>query len=245
MSERRNWTREEVWAALFLYLKTEFGRIHKGNPEIIALGQRLGRSPSAVALKMSNLAALDETLDRKGMGHTGQIDKIVWQEWMRDKAKILDIKAMPPSLPNQNAVPGYRGFAEGRDRFVQGKQRVGQDYFREMILSGYRSKCALTGIDDARLLNASHIVGWAEDTKSRLDPSNGICLNALHDRAFDRHLISFDEDYRMLVSKSMPDWARAKLKDVACVELRMPDKFLPGQDYLERHRKQFFDAQSS
>ncbi|PCH61796.1 MAG: hypothetical protein COC19_04245 [SAR86 cluster bacterium] len=65
MVKHRNWVREEVWAALVLYLKTEFGRIHKGNPEIIALSQKIYRTPSSVALKMSNLAALDQTLDRK------------------------------------------------------------------------------------------------------------------------------------------------------------------------------------
>ncbi|MFK5996544.1 MAG: HNH endonuclease [Rhodobacterales bacterium] len=193
---------------------------------------------------MSNLAALDETLDHKGMEHTGRMDKIVWQEWLQDKSKILVYNDMASTPHDQNAAWGARGFAEGQDRFVQSKQRVGQDIFREMILSGYRSKCALTGIEDTRLLNASHIVGWAEDEKSRLDPSNGICLNALHDRAFDRHLISFDQDCRMLVSKSLPDCAGAKLEDIAGVALCMPDKFLPGQDSLERHRRQFFDAQS-
>jgi predicted restriction endonuclease len=76
-----------------------------------------------------------------------------------------------------------------------------------------------------------------------LDPRNGICLNALHDRAFDRHLISFDQDYRMLVSEKLPEQARRKIMDIPDLEMRMPDKFLPSQNYLERHRQKFFDAQ--
>jgi len=39
---------------------------------------------------------------------------------------------------------------------------------------------------------ASHIVPWAEDERNRLNPRNGLCLNALHDRAFDRHLMWID-----------------------------------------------------
>ena len=247
MAKQRNWTREEVWAALALYLKTEFGRIHKANPDIISLSEKINRTPSAVALKMSNLAALDQTLDRKGMRHGSKMDKIVWKEWTSDKNLIvsfsqdtLDIKEIAQGTKIRN---GTYGFAEGQDRFVQSKQRVGQDVFRDMILSSYRSKCAMTGIDEPKLLTASHIVGWAEDKKSRLDPSNGICLNALHDRAFDRHLISFDRNYKMLVSKNLSERAREKIVDVASGELRMPDKFLPNQDYLERHRRKFFDAQ--
>jgi predicted restriction endonuclease len=247
MAKQRNWIREEVWAALVLYLKTEFGRIHKGNSEIIALGEKINRTPSAVALKMSNLAALDQTLDRKGMDHASKMDKAVWQEWTADQNLILDFSQESlhfKKIEQRSKIPNDAyGFAEGQDRFVQSKQRVGQDIFRGMILSSYRSKCALTGIDEPKLLTASHIVGWAEDKKSRLDPSNGICLNALHDRAFDRHLISFDRDYRMLVSKNLPERARVKLEDVPSVELRMPDKFLPNQCYLERHRRHFFDAQ--
>lgn len=248
MVKQRNWVREEVWAALVLYLKTEFGRIHKGNPAIIALSERIYRTPSSVALKMSNLAALDQTLDRKGMGHASKMDKIVWQEWTQNPNLVLDFLSDPlefkePEYIERQAKEQLYGFAEGQDRLIQSKQRVGQDIFRDMILSSYRNKCAVTGIEEPKLLTASHIVGWAEDSQCRLDPRNGICLNALHDRAFDRHLISFDKDYRMLVSKKLPEQAHEKIIDIPDLELRMPDKFLPSQEFLERHQQKFFDAQ--
>lgn len=36
----------------------------------------------------------------------------------------------------------------------------------------------------------------------RLDPQNGIALNALHDKAFDRGLITFDTELRLVCSPS-------------------------------------------
>jgi predicted restriction endonuclease len=243
MVTHRNWTSEEVWAALALYLRTEFGRVHKHNPDIIELGSKIGRTPSSVALKLSNLAALDETLDRKGMQNASKLDKLVWYEW-RDNPDLILITLEQQQVIAVDLQPQNSGFGEGQDRFVRSKQRVGQSVFRDMILSSYKSRCALTGIDEPKLLNASHIVGWADDKTIRLDPHNGICLNALHDRAFDRHLLSFDENYRVILSNALPSVAREKLSEGMSVVLKMPDKFMPSQDYLEKHRKRFYDSQA-
>ena len=65
------------------------------------------------------------------------------------------------------------------------KARVNQRFFRDLILDNYQSQCCLTGIAVPDLLIASHIVPWADDPKNRLNPCNGLCLNALHDKAFD------------------------------------------------------------
>jgi putative restriction endonuclease len=77
MVERRNWSEEEVQRALLLYLRTPFGRIHQRNPEIISLAQELGRSVSSIALKMVNLASLDDSLVQKGMANTSALDRKV------------------------------------------------------------------------------------------------------------------------------------------------------------------------
>ncbi|MFT4960067.1 MAG: putative restriction endonuclease [Paracoccaceae bacterium] len=118
--------------------------------------------------------------------------------------------------------------------------RIGQGFFREMILTSYKRRSALTGNDDARLLNASHIVGWAEDESLRLNPSSGIALNALHDRVFDRHQITFDEDYQTLIHDDVPTEARKNLERVETRRLTMPARFLPEQAFLERHRQRFY-----
>ena len=240
MAERRNWTEQEVRAALGLYLTTPFGRIHKANPAIVELAGRIGRTPSAVALKMSNLAAIDESLPRKGMANASALDRRIWAEFQVAPEHVLAACDMTYS---QVEAP-FDGvhLREGMDRKTTTTTRVGQSYFREMILASYGTKCALTGVEEPKLLMASHIVSWAEDASQRLNPRNGILLNALHDKAFDRHLITFDERYDMIVSDRLPPQARARLGGVT--RLEMPQRFLPDQDLLERHRAAFCDAKT-
>jgi putative restriction endonuclease len=83
------------------------------------------------------------------------------------------------------------------------KQRRGQDYFREIVLNNYGNRCGITGLPIRELLIASHILPWSSNEGQRLDVRNGICLNRLHDAAFDQGLISFDDDLRLLVSNRL------------------------------------------
>ena len=93
----------------------------------------------------------------------------------------------------------------GLERVEQVRKRVNQDYFRGVLLANYGGACCLTGIDIPALLTASHIKPWSAATPSeRLMSSNGLLLNALHDRAFDRGLITLDDRYRVVVSSRVP-----------------------------------------
>jgi len=65
------------------------------------------------------------------------------------------------------------------------KVRRGQRYFRPAVLNAYMGRCAVTGLAVRDLLVASHIIPWNAAEQHRLDPQNGIALNALHDKAFD------------------------------------------------------------
>jgi len=249
--ERRNWSQEEVRHALALYLVTDFGRFHSRNPDVIALAARIGRTPSAVALKLTNLAALDDSIPQKGMANASNMDRQVWAEFLSDPDGVLkawEHQAMPPPATASQANP-FPGMAEpaaefdftgAGERRVKTTQRIGQGFFRKIILTSYRERCALTGIEDTRLLNASHIVAWKSDPQNRINPANGICLNALHDRAFDRHLITFDEDYKMKIADQVPEVARRELERVETGKLEMPSRFLPDQAFLERHRWEFY-----
>ena len=71
MSERRRWSRAELLVAFRLYCRTPFGRLHQHNPEIIDLGQRLGRTTSAVAMKACNFASLDPAQQARGIRALG------------------------------------------------------------------------------------------------------------------------------------------------------------------------------
>lgn len=95
---------------------------------------------------------------------------------------------------------------EGRDALRLVKTRVNQDFFRKMVLDNYGHRCCLTGIPVPQVLRASHIVPWSEDEANRLNPANGLCLSATYDAAFDAHMISFDEDLKLLLSPKTNDF---------------------------------------
>ncbi|OAN93399.1 restriction endonuclease [Sulfitobacter geojensis] len=245
MASRRNWTDGEVTEALALYLRIPFGQFDKANAQVKLLAARIGRTPSAVALKLSNLAALDESIPQKGMANASAADRRVWASFMAEPTSV--IHAFANQIHEATETSSRIGFSEQRriaweeqqgvPKMRLTEQRLGQAFFREIVLTSYHRKCALTGIDDSRLLTASHIIGWKEDRKSRLNPSNGICLNALHDRAFDRHMITFDEDYRLVIAPDVPFNTRELLQQNDVDRLNMPERFLPDQAFLQHHRK--------
>ncbi|MBD9560645.1 HNH endonuclease [Ensifer sp. ENS03] len=93
-------------------------------------------------------------------------------------------------------------------------QRIGQDIFRDRLMDYWQGRCPLTGISDAALLRASHIIPWAEceNDANRLDVHNGLLLSALWDAAFDRALVTFDDQGRPEFSPNLSEQARAELR---------------------------------
>lgn len=131
---------------------------------------------------------------------------------------------------------------DGKEKLAAVKVRVNQDIFRKMVLQNYGSKCCITGLSVPDILRASHISPWAEDEKNRLNPENGLCLSATYDAAFDSHLISFDEHYRLVVSKEIKDHytdaaAKSYFLNREGQTMSLPTKFLPSQPLLEKHRE--------
>lgn len=89
MATRRNWTEDEVTEALSLYLRLPFGKFHSGTPQIIHMAERIGRTPSSVAMKLSNLAALDETLPQKGLANLSAMDRQMWARYRQDPSFVF------------------------------------------------------------------------------------------------------------------------------------------------------------
>ena len=130
---------------------------------------------------------------------------------------------------------------KGLDKEVSTKVRLGQSYFRKMVLANYANKCCVSGLNIPQLLRASHIVPWAENVKHRMNPENGLCLSATYDAAFDKHLISFDDDYRMIVSKEIKDYytnevANEYFGKYEGKSIILPERFMPNKKFLEKHR---------
>lgn len=117
--------------------------------------------------------------------------------------------------------------------------RIGQSEFRKKLITSLK-KCPITGIDDARILTASHIKPWTQSTNpERLDVKNGFLFSPTFDRLFDRGLISFSNDKVLLVSSSFSprNLARLNLKS----EQVISDLPIVGrEEYLEYHRRKIF-----
>lgn len=92
-------------------------------------------------------------------------------------------------------------------------QRIGQDIFRDRLMTYWKGRCPLTGITDPDLLRASHIVPWKDcDDAERLNVYNGLLLSALWDAAFDRCLVTFGDDGLPEFSPILSHDARAELR---------------------------------
>ncbi|WP_075997948.1 HNH endonuclease [Salaquimonas pukyongi] len=244
-----NWTREEIEEAIRLYLVTPFGKIHSSNPEIIDLSHQIGRTPSAVALKLANLASIDETLNRRGMANASRLDKDVWKSFFDTLAESA---AMLPKADTR--VSHSRGFGDNKQEVFESDARLGTDtkrvvsvrqgqqFFRDMILASYDFKCAITGIEQQELLVAGHIRPWSVDHRNRMNPRNGICLNRLHDKAFEAHLIAIEDDGKILYSRRLLPEARDKLTNMNKTGyISFPSRFRPDLGLLREHRENFHD----
>jgi hypothetical protein len=245
--ERRGWTREELLRALQLYLLTPFGRLHSRNPDIQRLGLELGRTASAVALKLVNFASLDPTLAQRGMANASRLDREVWDEFFDQMSSALAASSSSPSPSALAFTEAHRDFVfdelnlpEGTDVVRNVKTRVNQDFFRRLVLTSYEFKCALTGIEAPDLLVASHIVPWSVNKDVRTTPQNGICLNALHDRAFDEGYLTFTDDFDVLYSRELPPVARGALDSFGSRKLRLPSRFIPALSLIAFHRENIF-----
>jgi putative restriction endonuclease len=235
------WTEEQLVELLKLYCCIPFGKIDSKNPQIIALAKKIARTSGAVAMKMANFASLDETIDRKGMSNYSKLDKIVWDKFISNIDYYLndDVQTFNGFNDNNHEYcPDFEGLV-GVDVESVVKTRIGQKFFREMILASYDGRCALSEIPDKQLLVASHIAPWATAADRRLDPRNGICLNAVIDRAFDQGLVTLSDDMTVLYATALSKTAQEKIRFISSKTLRLPSKFHPDRDLIRAHRERF------
>lgn len=252
---RRDWTRDELILAMNLYCQLPFGRMHKGNPEVIALANAIGRTPSSVAMRLVNLASLDPVHQErgvKGLSGVSEGARAIWHEFHGDWERLsVESEALKESrhIPTVDATvesmidsDSYAGETEG---VADVRIRLAQRFFRRSVLASYESRCCVTGISIPQLLIASHILPWSSFPEHRIDPRNGLCLSRIHDAAFDQGLITFDEDFRLVLSTEILHLAsntvmRAAFHAFEGIVLRLPSKFRPPPDFLLKHRTDIF-----
>lgn len=258
MSSNR-WTSEQLKLAFNLYCQLPFGKLHSRNAEIIELATLIGRTPSAVAMKLVNFASLDPAITstgRSGLGNASSLDREVWDEFHADWERLavecalliqqlLEGRAEPVSAPESDETFDLNDYS-GETRQVLTEQRIKQNFFRRAVLASYRGRCCMSGLSDARLLIASHIVPWSKDKANRLNPSNGLCLSAIHDRAFDKGLITLTDDLRIVLSGALRNSAdQFAIEVFSCLDgekIQMPERFVPNLDFISRHRNEIFQG---
>lgn len=250
MPTQEKWTRAEHVIAFNLYCQIPFGTIHIHNPRIRSLAKLLGRSVGSVSLKLANLSRLDPALQRRGirgLPHGAKGEEEVWQEFS-DRPEALALESerllaerLGKSLEEVAEIETRDLPKEGIERETIIRFRVNQSFFRRRILSAYNNRCCVTGLAVPSLLVASHIVPWSEDAKNRMNPRNGLCLNALHDRAIDRCMMWVEEDYTVRFISNLHAFAKrgdSSLKWMLGFEgkqLLLPKMFSPDVKLLRRH----------
>ncbi len=119
--------------------------------------------------------------------------------------------------------------------------RVGQGAYRKRIIHRWEYQCAVTGFDKLDVLIASHILPWSKATdEERLDVDNGLLLSPTYDALFDRHLISFENNGKIILSSAIEKKAYQKI-GVSGNE-KILDLSVHNFRYLEQHQNHFSSA---
>jgi len=255
MATAHHWTYEQTLIALRVYLDTRYGRLNLSNQRLAEIGEMIGRSHSAVVMKCCNFASMDPFhAERgvKGLPNTGGVQKELWQEFQTDSDSVAEkmeaewerLTLLHPVSPTEyeESITIPDGPSEV-ERTVRTRRL--QRAFRTAVLVGYDCRCALTGLNVPPLLNASHIIPWKDSEGKRADPRNGLCLNALHDRAFDRGLLSFDKDFRAIIARDLDEIQNLgdlaqQLKGIEGKLLSMPERFRPSSEAMDYHRENIY-----
>jgi hypothetical protein len=127
----------------------------------------------------------------------------VWQVWPDDLVRATPNVQWAAS--EVDADPASRNLS-ATERAALIQARMGQGAFRQSLMALWRGRCAVTGCSIEAVLVSSHAKPWCDSTnQERLDPYNGLLLAASVDRLFDRGLIAFADDGRMVVASSVTD----------------------------------------
>lgn len=251
------WTREEMILVLNLYFKIPFMKFRTSTPEVQELARIMGRTVNTVAIRLGNFASCDPNLTRRGIkgmnDHVKQCQPY-WDEFAENRDSLIfeserilaEYQDTTIETKFKKELADIPKNLKGETRIAEVKIRVNQHFFRDMVLTNYDYKCALTGIDLSELLVASHIIPWADNEQERLNPANGICLSSLYDKAFDCGLISFMDDGQVIFSDRLEsnvgkEYYTRHFLIVKDCKLATPQKYDISPQFLEWHRDMIFN----
>lgn len=251
------WQRDETILAFDLYCRIPFRHTKRTNSSVMELAELIGRTPSSVARKLGNFGSFDPKLAEQGISgltNSSKLDREIWDafqnDWdslVREAMKIRDrfARHSSPMISAKLPYPTNTTTEVVRSRL----ERVGQQFFRQSVLSSYDNRCCITGIDVSECLTASHIVPWSVASESRLDPANGFCLSATMDRLFDRFLITIKSDLTLWFCERLRSSRNPSVCELCDryhqTTIRSPDRFMPKLEYIKYHNEQFDTTESA
>lgn len=89
---RKLWTKNELIVCFCLYLRIPFGKISAKSTEIIELAVILNRTPSSIAMRLSNFASIDPFLQERGIkGLIGGFNQVkpIWDEYHKNQQELF------------------------------------------------------------------------------------------------------------------------------------------------------------
>ncbi len=165
-------------------------------------------------------------------------------EWNADELRCTvaigsQYELAQPSAGRQTTQPIDRRYST-----IEAKVRLHQAEFRELVLTAYDRRCAVSGLPIRALLEAAHIIP-DRDERGRPEVRNGICLSTLHHAAYDRNLLGIDPDGRIVLSEAVLEQHDGPTLEMAIKafqgqKIRLPhrNEDRPSRDYLAER----FDA---
>ena|SRR5690554_2684167 len=204
-------------------------------------------------MKVGNFGRLDPKLKKQGITglvHGSKLEEVVWNKFNGNWDKLtFESEKLIAEFQNktieENETINIKALPKGEDRETVIKTRVNQSFFRSVILSSYNSKCCITGLSIPDFLVASHIKPWSQDKENRTNPHNGLCLNSIHDKAFDKGFITVTPEYKVLVSMYFDDYSDENVINDFFNKYQnrpiiLPDRFLPSKEFLDYHFNKIF-----
>ena len=117
--------------------------------------------------------------------------------------------------------------------------RLGLGYFKDELLREW-SQCAMTAIDDQRILVASHIKPWVQsDNAERLNKFNGMVLSPTFNKLFEYGLITFDDDGSLDISMHLSEENMTRLDIESGSRYNIPH-LDERSSFLDYHRRNVF-----
>lgn len=247
----KTWTKEDIMVIFNLYCKLPFKENTINNSLIEEYARMLNRSSNSIIMKISDLGKLDPELKRYSNVaeiYGQKLDRDVWNDFNKNPMQFvynsekLIARAYGCSVSELEDLDN--NLPKGCHPKDPVRRKMGFIFFRKVVLSSYNNTCCISGVRNPLLVEACHITEWDDDENKIVNPRNGLCLNYLMHKAYDRKLVSVSPDYKINISEKMITSAmredfRTYLKSINGRHIFLPDRFSPSRDLLAMHYEEF------